>query len=75
MNLAIVSLITEDNPIFNDIWDKMKELGYGSNKSILNDHIVRAVTLRFLFLQRNDISYYNKQLETDENSRVLHLLV
>ena len=61
------SLITEDNPIFNDIWEKMKELGYSSNKSILNDHIVRAITLRFLFLQRNDISYYNKQLETDEN--------
>lgn len=61
------SLIAEDNPIFNDIQSNMKELGYRSNKSILNDHIVRAVTLRYLFLQRNDISYYNKQLELDEN--------
>lgn len=61
------SLITEDNSIFDDIWDKMKKLGYRSNKSILNDHIVRAITLRYLFLQRNDLSYYNKQLETDEN--------
>lgn len=61
------SLIKEDDPIFSNIWDKMVALGYGSNKSILNDHIVRAITLRFLFLQREDISYYNKQLETDEN--------
>ena len=60
------SFIEEDDPIFKNIWDKMKELGYGSNKSILNDHIVRAVTLRYLFLQRDDISYYNKQLKTDE---------
>ncbi len=61
------SLIEEDNPIFSNIWDKMKELGYGNNKSILNEHIVRAITLRYLFIQRDDISYYNNQLETDEN--------
>lgn len=60
-------LIQDDDPVFSDIRDKMAELGYRSNKAILNDHIVRAITLRYLFLHRTDISYYNQQLETDEN--------
>ncbi len=43
----------------------MVELGDGSNKAILNDHIAKAITLRYLFLQRDVISYCDKQLKND----------
>ncbi len=59
--------IEKFEPLFNVVREKLRELGYGSTDSILKDHIVRAITLRYLLLERSDIYYYNKQLEIDEN--------
>lgn len=59
-------LISEEDVIFADILPTISKIGYGSNNSILKDHIVRAITLRYLLKYKKDISYYNNQYNLDK---------
>ena len=59
-------LISEEDVVFSDILPAISKIGYGSNNSILKDHIVRAITLRYLLNYKQDISYYNNQYNLDK---------
>lgn len=59
------NLISESDDIFSNIFEELSSVGYGSNDSILKDHIVRSITLRYLSMYR-DNSSYNKQYVMDK---------
>lgn len=40
-------IIEEKDPIFSNIFDRMQAMVYGQNKSIINEHIIRALTVRW----------------------------
>lgn len=41
------NLIKEDDSIFANIFEKMESLAYGCNSTIINEHIIRALTIRW----------------------------
>lgn len=61
--LALKYEDTVQSIMFNN-QEVLRKNGYGSPKSILNDYIVRAVTLRYL--QEKDLIFYQKQKKQDE---------
>ena len=57
------SIINDDDQIFSEIFEVMHQQAYGSNRSIINEHLVRATTIRYRF---HDDTRMNK---ADTNER------
>lgn len=51
-------LIKNDNPIFSGIAEQMKALGYDTNYKIINEHIIRAATIRYAAITFPDKDYH-----------------
>lgn len=58
-------LIDKNSTMFHFIKQDMKKIGYGSDMAILREHLVRAITLRYLSLKRNKSMYYH-DMEIDK---------
>lgn len=55
-------LIDGDSNIFEDIFEVMKKNAYGSNYSILNEFIIRAIVARYILITYKDEEHYNKEI-------------
>lgn len=56
-------LIDNDSNIFSDIFEEMKKNAYGSNYSILNEFIIRAIVARYILITYKDEEHYKKEIE------------
>ncbi len=56
-------LIDNDSNIFSNIFEVMKKNAYGSNYSILNEFIIRAIVARYILITYKDEEHYKKEIE------------
>ena len=67
------NIIKEDNPIFNGIKDKMKSIKYVDNCTILNEHIIRALTARAILLIEKDEDWYKRRIEKEKSLGFIYI--
>jgi len=67
------ALTSEEDPIFNNIFEAMQEQAYGNNRTIINEHIIRALTLRFMFHINKDIEFYNELLQKEKEKGFIYI--
>lgn len=67
------NLIDENDDIFSDIFDQMDKKAYGSVITIINEHIIRALTLRYKLHVTNDIENYNKGIKIEEELGFIYI--
>lgn len=67
------NIISDDNTIFSDIFEKMKELAYKDNDTIINEHIIRALTIRWEYLTNHDEELYNKRIEKEKKRGFIYI--
>lgn len=67
------NLIDEKDDIFKNIFNQMDKQAYGSNITIINEHIIRALTLRYRLYANNDIEEYNKGIELEEKLGFIYI--
>ncbi len=67
------NLIDESDDIFSDIFEQMNEKAYGNVKTIINEHIIRALTLRYKLYINRDIEVYNKGIKLEEELGFIYI--
>ena len=67
------AIIKEDDPIFSDIADIMKEQAYSNNATIINEHIIRALTIRWGYLRNRKDDLYNRRTEREKERGFIYI--
>lgn len=67
------NLISENNPIFNEVKEKMKKQAYNDNSTIINEHIIRALTMRYIYFSGKEKDYYHRQIQREKDIGFLYI--
>ncbi len=65
--------LENDEDFFADIKEKMVELAYGRAKTIINEHFIRALTLRYHWHTNQNQSDYNQLIVHEKNRGFIHI--
>lgn len=65
-------LINEDSNMFDDIKDIMKAKAYTNNETIINEHIIRAINIRYIDLNFDE-KWTQDKLDFERNSGFIYI--
>ena len=66
-------IIKYDDSIFSDIFEQMKKQAYGRNNSIINEHIIRALTIRWGYLTNPKEELYNRRITKEKERGFIYI--
>ena len=62
------NILNEKTNLFDDIRDCMKKQAYCYDSSIINEHIIRAVGARYIYLIYRDEIWYKKRIQKEKEA-------
>ncbi len=67
------NIIKDDDTIFSEIFEIMENQAYGDNLTIINEHIIRALTLRYRLHVTGDISRYEQRTNAERGLGFIYI--